>query len=82
MKYPVWCCQHCGETIGILGRFVFPWFHKCEQGESPPPTTREILVISSDDAEAVLRSFDELNPYAWPVVLQRLREKSQRTGRQ
>lgn len=21
-KYPGYCCQHCGETIGWLGRFI------------------------------------------------------------
>ena len=30
MKYQWWCCQKCGENIGVLGRFMFPWFHKCE----------------------------------------------------
>jgi len=28
-KYPSYCCQKCGENIGWLGRFVFPFFHKC-----------------------------------------------------
>jgi len=33
MKYPLWCCQSCGENIGIIGRFLFPWFHKCKPQE-------------------------------------------------
>jgi hypothetical protein len=27
---PSWCCQKCGENIGWLGRFVFPFLHKCK----------------------------------------------------
>jgi len=28
-KYPLWCCQTCGENIGFLGHFVeFMWGHK------------------------------------------------------
>lgn len=34
MKYPVYCCQKCGENIGILGRFLFPFFHKYKQQEN------------------------------------------------
>ena len=31
-KIPYWCCQKCGEHIGILGRFFsfFGLFHQCE----------------------------------------------------
>ena len=28
---PSWCCQKCGENIGWLGRFVFPFLHKCKE---------------------------------------------------
>ena len=30
IKYPSHCCQKCGENIGWLGRFIFPFFHKCK----------------------------------------------------
>lgn len=39
--------------------------------------TQPAIELSLDDAESVLRSFKELNPTVWPVVLQRLQEKSQ-----
>ena len=29
---PSWCCQKCGENIGWLGRFVFPFLHNCKEG--------------------------------------------------
>ena len=32
-KYPSHCCQHCGEPIGWLGRFltmIFPRWHICK----------------------------------------------------
>lgn len=32
-KYPIYCCQSCGEIIGLIGRFMFPFFHKCGKEE-------------------------------------------------
>lgn len=29
-KYSSYCCQKCGEIIGWMGRFLFPFFHKCK----------------------------------------------------
>jgi len=35
-KFPSWCCQQCGESIGWLGRFFsyilpfHPFKHNCE----------------------------------------------------
>ena len=37
-RYPSYCCQKCGDTIGWLGRFfnaLLPGWHKC------PPTERD-----------------------------------------
>jgi len=33
IKYPLYCCQTCGEQIGYLGRAlsVFKIFHKCPE---------------------------------------------------
>jgi len=31
-EHPSWCCQKCGENIGWIGRFVFPFLHKCKEG--------------------------------------------------
>lgn len=31
-KFPSWCCQHCGEHIGWLGRIIqkiLPNWHNC-----------------------------------------------------
>ena len=30
-RNPSWCCQKCGNNIGWIGRFVFPFFHKCKE---------------------------------------------------
>ena len=30
-RYPSWCCQKCGDYTGWVGRFVFPFFHKCKE---------------------------------------------------
>jgi hypothetical protein len=30
-SHPSWCCQKCGDDIGWIGRFVFPFFHKCKE---------------------------------------------------
>jgi hypothetical protein len=30
-RHPSWCCQKCGDGIGWIGRFVFPFFHKCKE---------------------------------------------------
>lgn len=30
MTIPFNCCQTCGENIGLLGRFLFPFLHKCK----------------------------------------------------
>lgn len=35
-KHPSCCCQKCGEQIGWLGRFLFPFFHKCQPKEAQP----------------------------------------------
>lgn len=29
-KHPSHCCQKCGEHIGWVGRFLFPFIHKCK----------------------------------------------------
>ena len=29
MSHPSYCCQNCGDFIGWMGRFMFPFFHKC-----------------------------------------------------
>ncbi len=29
MRHPSYCCQNCGDFIGWMGRFMFPFFHKC-----------------------------------------------------
>lgn len=32
MNFPFYCCQKCGENIGIVGRFIFfGLFHKCKK---------------------------------------------------
>ena len=36
MKHPSYCCQKCGEMIGWIGRFMFPFFHKCRKKEVKP----------------------------------------------
>lgn len=30
-RHRSWCCQKCGNNIGWIGRFVFPFFHKCKE---------------------------------------------------
>ena len=30
-RHSSWCCQKCGDDIGWIGRFVFPFFHKCKE---------------------------------------------------
>jgi hypothetical protein len=30
-RNPSWCCQKCGNNIGWIGRFVFPFFHNCKE---------------------------------------------------
>jgi hypothetical protein len=30
-RHPSWCCQKCGDYTGWVGRFVFPFFHKCKE---------------------------------------------------
>lgn len=29
--HPSWCCQKCGNNIGWIGRFVFPFLHTCNE---------------------------------------------------
>jgi len=29
VKHPSYCCQNCGDFIGWMGQFMFPFFHKC-----------------------------------------------------
>lgn len=29
-RYPSYCCQKCGDQIGWVGRFMFPFLHKCD----------------------------------------------------
>ena len=31
LHHPSWCCQSCGDDIGWIGRFIFPFFHKCKE---------------------------------------------------
>ena len=31
MKHPTHCCQKCGDNIGWLGRWVFPFLHSCQK---------------------------------------------------
>ena len=30
-RNPSWCCQKCGNNIGWIGRFVFPFLHNCKE---------------------------------------------------
>lgn len=30
MKHPSYCCQKCGERMGWLRRWIFPFMHRCE----------------------------------------------------
>jgi len=36
VKYPSYRCQKCGELIGWIGRFMFPFFHQCRKKEAKP----------------------------------------------
>lgn len=29
MIYSSWCCPKCGDSIGWVGRFLFPFLHPC-----------------------------------------------------
>jgi len=48
IKYPLYCCQTCGEQIGYLGRAlsVFKIFHKC------PEENYTVQCVEANDTSA------------------------------
>ena len=39
MKHPSYCCQKFGECIGWMGRFMFPFIHKCRHKQQKTMST-------------------------------------------
>ncbi len=38
-KPPSYCCQKCGECLGYIGRFLFPFLHKCLMKDKKLPSS-------------------------------------------
>lgn len=55
-QHPSWCCQRCGEPIGWIGRFLFPFLHLCK-------TEWDNLEIFSNVSGILMRRFQVNSEY-------------------